>query len=212
MAIKKKYKYLLGLILLLLLIIYLLGKAGPFLVREDNIQKSDALVLLMGSFPARVLHAADLYHGGYAPELIFCEESNAGLKLLLDKGIELKSSNQQCRYAAIKLGIPDDSIILLPGNATSTQMEALIIREYLSKQPEIDTLTIVSTPGHTRRAGMIFEKAMKSLDHKVVIYTSPSSYSNFTGEKWWKDREDIQVVVIEYLKIFNFLVFEQWEL
>ena len=91
-------------------------------------------------------------------------------------------------------------------------MEALIIRDYLSKQPEIDTLTIVSTPGHTRRAGMIFEKAMKSLDHKVVIYTSPSSYSNFTGEKWWKDREDIQVVVIEYLKIFNFLVFEQWEL
>ncbi len=209
---KKKYKYLLGLLLLFLLISYLFSKAGQFLVREDSIKKSDALVLLMGSYPERVLHAADLYHAGYAPNLVFCAESNSGLQLLLNRGIELKSSNQQCRYAAIKLGIPDDSIILLPGNATSTQMEALIIRDYLSKQPEIDTLTIVSTPGHTRRAGMIFEKAMKSLDRRVVIYTSPSSYSNFTGEKWWKDREDIQIVVIEYLKIFNFLVFEQWEL
>lgn len=204
-------------ILSISLIIFTLGillftRAGSYLVRADSFKHGDAMVLLMGNWPERLLHANDLYSAGVSGSLLLVEEDNGALKWLNEKGIALESTSQQCFRAAIALGIPHYRINLLPGDAQSTQMEAIVARKFLYKCSGIDTLIVVSSPSHTRRAGMIFEEAIKSLDRKVLLYTSPSPYSDFTGEKWWNDREDIQIVVMEYLKIFNFLVFEQWEL
>lgn len=108
------------------------------------------------------------------------------------------------------LGIPKDSIVLLPGSATSTQMEALVVREYIKQNPETDTLIIVSSPSHTRRAGMIFERILQKENSNVCILTSPSAYNSFTGEGWWKSREDVQKVLSEYVKLVVWVVWERW--
>ena len=194
------------------LFVIITPRIGTFLVRQDKLQKADAMVLLMGSFPERILHATDLYKTGVAGKLIYAEEGSGALQLLRERGVILESSTEICRRVAITLGIPPDSIILLPGKAQSTQMEAIIVRDFLKTKPGIDTLIIVTSAAHTRRAGMIFGKALGEMDNQIVIYTSPSKYSGYTGVKWWKDREDIQQVVFEYIKMLNFLVFEQWEL
>ena len=51
-------------ILIALSAVYIGGcrRAGEWLVKEDVPPHADAMVLLMGSFPERVLQAADLYH------------------------------------------------------------------------------------------------------------------------------------------------------
>ncbi|MEA3443780.1 MAG: ElyC/SanA/YdcF family protein, partial [Bacteroidota bacterium] len=98
------------------------------------------------------------------------------------------------------------SIVLLPGSARSTKMEAQIIKEYIKQNPEINTLIVVSSPSHTRRAGMIFQKALNSGNRQTYIMTSPSKYSNFTGKGWWKNREDIQIMLSEYTKLLVWLV------
>ena len=102
--------------------------------------------------------------------------------------------------------------MILPGDATSTQMEAEIVRDYLATKPGIETLLLVSSAHHTRRASMIFKAALKPLEHPVSVYCSPSSYTAFCAEKWWKNREDIQDVLTEYLKIGNFVLFERRKL
>ena len=201
-------------ILITSLVIILLGlslmvrNAGTWLVKEDAAVKTYAMVLLMGSIPDRVLQAADVYRQGLANKLIIVQESMASYRKLQERGVHFQNTTQQCVEAAVELGIPADSIIVLPGDARSTQQEATIVREYIRLHPEISSITLVTSPDHTRRASMIFEKAFRKQNMPVTVQCSPSKYNGYTGIGWWKNKEGIQAVMMEYLKIINFLVLE----
>ena len=201
-------------ILITSLVIILLGlslmvrNAGTWLVKEDAAVKTYAMVLLMGSIPDRVLQAADVYRQGLANKLIIVQESMASYRKLQERGVHFQNTTQQCVEAAVELGIPADSIIVLPGDARSTQQEATIVREYIPLHPEISSITLVTSPDHTRRASMIFEKAFRKQNMPVTVQCSPSKYNGYTGIGWWKNKEGIQAVMMEYLKIINFLVLE----
>lgn len=199
-------------LIVLLFFIIVLPRAGSWLIREDKLLKSDAIVILMGNISDRIMQVADIYNRGFAGRFIIVEENMSGIEFLQKRGATLISNSEQARNIAIELGIPKDSIVLLPGSATSTQMEALVVREYIKQNPEIDTLIIVSSPSHTRRAGMIFQKALEKVNPKICLITSPSKYNSFTGNGWWKNREDIQTVLSEYVKLVVWVVFEQWKI
>src|SRR6266850_1399336 len=47
---------------------FMLG-VGHWLVKEDSLQKANAIAVLSGNFPARALEAASLYRSGYAREI-----------------------------------------------------------------------------------------------------------------------------------------------
>ncbi len=157
-----------------------------------------------------------------AGEVWIVEEGSGALGILEERGVSIISTTQQVHGALISLGIPAGSIVILPGGATSTQMEVEIIRDFLASrqgtealwpgQAGKDTLLVVSSAPHMRRASMIFNAAFKSLDQPVVICCSPSPYTKFNAEKWWRDKDDIQDVVLEYLKILNFVFFEKKDL
>jgi len=198
--------------IVLLLLAGACRKAGTWLVKEDQPGQADAMVLLMGSIPDRVLQTADLYGRRVAGKVVVVEESMGAYRVLEERGARIISNSTQARNALVVLGIPEDSIVILPGDATSTQMEAEIIRDYLSINPAIETVLLVSSPAHTRRASMIFKAAFKTLEHPVGVYNSPSSYTTFYAEKWWRTKEDIQKVVLEYLKMGNFILFERRQL
>ena len=70
----------------------------------------------------------------------------------------------------------------------------------------------MASSSHTRRAQMIFNAAFSTLEDPPELYCSPSSYSGFNAERWWKSRENIQSVVFEYLKMTSFLLFEKRKL
>jgi uncharacterized SAM-binding protein YcdF (DUF218 family) len=198
-------------ILLSLAVLYVGGcrRAGEWLVKEDVPVHTDAMVILMGDFPDRVLQAADLYHEGIAGELIIVEESMGPFKTLEARGADIISNTEQARKATVALGIPADSITVLPGNARSTQDEAIVVRDYISRCATIDTLLLVSSSAHMRRASMIFRAVLRDSEPPVYIGCSPSLYSSFRPEKWWHRKEDIQVVLSEYVKILNFVVIEK---
>lgn len=183
------------------------------MVKEDKQVHADAIVLLMGSISDRVLQVVDLYYQGLACKVILVETSHPeNINAIEERGGIFRSSALQSRTSLVSLGIPYDSILILQGGATSTQMESLIIREYLSTAPEIDTLLMVSSSEHTRRASMIFNSAFKSSEKPLTVYCSPSSYTKFNPEKWWRSKEDVQAVLMEYIKIANFLLFDRRKL
>ena len=162
----------------LLLVLYVgsCRRAGSWLVKEDVPPHADAIVLLMGNFTDRVLQAADLYNAGRADRLIIVEESMGGYQGLLERGVDIISHTSQAVNSSVALGVPADSITVLPGDARSTLDEAVIVRR-LSRNPipVSDTLILVSSPYHLRRASMIFRHgAGRSRDTPVFVGCSGS--------------------------------------
>ena len=197
--------------LLVIIILYVSGcrRAGAWLVREDVPEHADAMVLLMGGFPERVLQTVDLWHADRADRIIIVEESMGPFKRLEERGVSIISNSEQAANSLVTLGIPADSITLLPGNARSTLDEALVVRDYLAHSNSADTILLVSSATHMRRAYMIFNKAFKESDMPVYVGRSPSAWSSFNPDKWWRRKEDIQSVISEFVKIGSFVVFEK---
>ncbi|NLA49670.1 MAG: YdcF family protein [Bacteroidales bacterium] len=186
--------------------------AGKWLVRDNGEIHGDAVVILMGSIADRVLQAEYVYKQGLADRIIIVKESMGVYKALENKGVRIISSTWQVSNALTALGIPPGNIVILPGDAISTQMEAMRVRDYCLHQADIDTLLLVTSAHHTRRASMIFESAFRKKDIPVTILCSPSSFTKFDPSGWWKDKEGIQQVLLEYMKIANFLLLDKRQL
>lgn len=178
-------------------------------MKDDLPTHADAMVLLMGSFPERVIQAVDLYHDGRADRLMIVHESMGPYKLLESRGAVILTNTEQARNSAVALGMPADGITILPGDARSTLNEAVIIRNYLVGKPDIDTIILVSSPAHMRRASMIFKTALRDYERPMYIGCSPSAYSSFNPDRWWRRKEDAQAVLSEFVKIGSFVMFER---
>lgn len=184
-------------------------RAGTWLVKESVPSHADALVLLMGNFTDRVLQTADLYRSGIADRVIIAEESMGGYKGLTDRGVKIISHTSQAVSSLVALGVPADSITILPGDARSTLDEAVIVRDYIGTNPGLDTLILVSSPYHLRRSSVIFGKAFKEAGLTVFTGTSGSgTYTGFDADRWWRSKEDIQHVLTEVIKIGSFVTVE----
>ena len=208
-----KPRLLFFIILIVVIVTYIVGcrRAGTWLVKEETPPHADAMVILMGSFPERVLQACDSWKSGLAGRLIIVEESMGPFSMLEERGVNIVSNSEQAVSSLKELGVPADSIILLPGDARSTVDEALAVKKYLASSSSADTIVLVSSPAHMRRAYMIFKKVLRDFEKPVCVGTCPSSYSSFNPDKWWRRKEDVQSVVSEMVKILSFLTIEQRE-
>ena len=202
----------LALILILLLAVGSCRKAGSWLVKADETPHADVMVMLTGRITDRVLQIDDLYKQNVSGKVWIVEPGSGESQLLKERGVKIISESAMIRTALMDMSIPQDSIVVIPGDATSTMMEAEAVREYLQTQTGIDTLLLVSSSSHTLRAFKIFRAAMHPLDEPPVVQCSPNPYTSFDAEKWWKNKNDIQSVVTEYLKLANFVLFERREL
>jgi uncharacterized SAM-binding protein YcdF (DUF218 family) len=198
-------------ILLVLITLYAGGcrRVGKWLVKEDMPIHADVMVLLMGSFPDRVLQAVDLYKQGTTVRLTIVEESMDSFRALESRGADILSTTEQAYNSAVALGIPADSIKILLGDARSTLNEAVILSNYLAGKPDFDTIILVSSPAHMRRASIIFKAAFMDSPKPMYIGCSPSAYSRFQPEGWWRRKEDAQIVLSELVKIGSFILFER---
>jgi uncharacterized SAM-binding protein YcdF (DUF218 family) len=184
-------------------------RLGIWLAKEEVPPHADAMILLMGNFPERVLQAVDIYNEGVSDSLIIVHESMGPYKTLEARGANVIRPTDQACSAAVALGIPDSCIIILPGEARSTLDEAQAVRNYLADKPRIDTLILVSSPAHMRRAHLIFKTVLRKSGVNAYIGCSPSAYSAYNPKKWWRRKEDLQSVLSEWVKIISFIFFEK---
>ncbi|MBE3138297.1 MAG: YdcF family protein [Actinobacteria bacterium] len=146
------------------------------------------------------MQAVDIYNERYSDKIVLV---NSYRKML-------PGSAQLNKMAAIDLGVPEENILILEGSAKSTQDEALIIREYIRNNRVIESIILVTSKYHSGRSKKIFRKVLSGLDREISIYSSPSKYDTFNASQWWRDREDIKWVVLEYLKLANFYFRDQF--
>jgi len=205
--------YILGLVfLIVLLAVGSCRKAGGWLVKSEEPVHADVMVMLTGRITDRVLQVDDLYKQNVAGKVWIVEPGKGDYQALEERGVQIVSEITLIRNALIDMGIPQDSIVVLPGNATSTMMEAEAVREYLQTQTGIDTLLLVSSSSHTLRAFKIFKAAFRAMEEPPVVCCSPSIYTQFHAERWWKSKDDVQQVAEEYLKLLNYALFEKRKL
>jgi len=191
--------------------VFLIPNLGQWLVVLDELQESDMIVVLMGSAPDRILQAVDIYNERYSDKLVLVNGCRVDYDIFVGRGVEIPPGNAQLsKMAAIDLGVPEENILILKGNAKNTQGEALIIREYIRNNREIESIILVTSKWHSGRSKKIFRKALSGLDREINIYSNPSKYDPFNVNQWWKVREDINWVISDYLKLANFYFREQF--
>jgi len=185
----------------------LLGAVGRFLVFEDPPAKADAIVVLAGSFPDRILEAVALYEEGLAPRIVLCREPEGrAMKRLRERGIRDGSGTDRNRDVALELKVPDAAIELVDRPAGSTFGEAKVVLEHMKKHG-YHSILLVTSKMHTRRAAWIYRHVAGD---DVTIIVRAARDDGFGPDDWWRNRVSTRRLVIEYQKLFVFLLVDQW--
>jgi uncharacterized SAM-binding protein YcdF (DUF218 family) len=156
------------------------------LIREDRPAPADAIVVLAGDgFGNRILKAAELVRNGYAP-------------LVLVSGPEGLYGFNEAELAipyAERAGYPASWFLPVPHSYTSTSGEAQALAPELRRRG-VRTCLLVTSDYHTRRAGRIFRAAAP----EIRFYVIAAPYPNFHPDSWWRSREGLKIVFLEWEK------------
>jgi uncharacterized SAM-binding protein YcdF (DUF218 family) len=195
---------------LLLLSIILMPRIGYFLIKEHQLSDADAIVVLMGSVPARVLEADDVFKDINAREILLVKSFMEAEDILAKRNVVLPGDAELTRDALLQMGVPEDRIKILHGGAKSTFDEAKIIKSYLQANSEINKVILVTSSFHTFRTYKTFQHVIGKLDREVILLSRASRYDSFQPKRWWLDRQSAKIIVSEYAKLAYFYCWERW--
>lgn len=183
-----------------------IGFAGRFLLLDEPVSASDAIVVLGGSLPDRMIHGADLYRKGIAPIIVFGREpANPGIEELRRRGGTLPERDELNRSVALQLGVPESALILVEGRPSSTILEAEYIVPELRRRA-VRRVVLVSSKLHTYRASLIF----RAVAPEIEFVASATPYDPYDAESWWESRGQVRRVFFEYQKLAVFWLRDRW--
>ena len=184
-------------------------EAGRFLVVGDPPEHADAIVVLAGSYPDRILEAVDLYKQGLAPRILICRDPDtSGFRRVSALGLDIPRPYDINRMVAERLGVPPDAVEVLGRAADSTYAEAeVVLREALRRG--YHAIIVVTSKYHTRRAGEIYRFLAGG---QLRIIVCPARDDDFQTDHWWRDRITTRRLIIEYQKWLNFHLLDRWRL
>jgi len=185
----------------------LLSALGGFLIVQDDAAPADAIVVLSGSLPDRILQAVDLFQAQLAPRIILTREQPLpGLGALRARGATLPERHEQNIGIAEQLGVPAAAIAVMPAPTSSTVAEIRALVPYLKEQ-RVRSILLVTSKAHARRARLTF-RTFAGRDLRIAV--CPSRYDPFSAEQWWHERSSIRRLIIEYGKLLYFVVIDRW--
>ncbi|MDE2231259.1 MAG: YdcF family protein [Candidatus Omnitrophica bacterium] len=177
---------LLGLVLMVGAIPFLRA-VGSFLVVKDKLQPAD-IVIVLAHAQDRVAQAVQLYKEGYSKLLIM-----SGGRLLPSGNIEAVQMKQE----AVQAGVPPDRI-WLDLKTMHTFQDPIFLKPVLLSHG-FKSAIVVTSPYHTRRAAMIFNRMAEKTGIKIMY--CPAQNSRFDPQRWWLSCEGWKDVFWEYAKM-----------
>ena len=175
---------------------YTLGPLGDFLVVDDSPTPADAVVVLLGGGPERVLKSAELHRLKLAPRIVF--GSGYSRSEVLDRaprGFVWETESHAYRTALVSLGVePEDILIVASNKAFDTAHELETILSF-ARARDWDHLIIVSSSSHTRRVKLIFSRLGHGLTADIVSAPVPGF------DRWWAQGETRRSLAYQYLSM-----------
>lgn len=193
---RKKKLFLILLVLLSIIVLWfsapcLLKKIGSFSISNETLQKADIIIVLSGDDEGqRLRNACHLFQKGYAKKILL----SGGTNLWEETGIDLME-----KYL-VQLGIPQEDI--LSERRSESTVENALFSKRLMEGKGLKSAIVVTSPTHTRRVSIIFNKIF-SPKIKVMVSSDPNS---FRAEGWWHNSRDRRTVIREYFQIGWYLL------
>ena len=188
-----------GAIIFLLVSVYGFLHAGEWLVNEDPLEKSQAIIVLSGGLPDRALAASQIYRQGYAKEVWLTQPLQPGVSMA-ELQLPYASEEAYSRMVLIAKGVPPDAIRILKPRILNTADELQAVAAALDQQP-ITTAIIVTARSHTRRVRALWKKVSQGHRGRLIVRAAPDDY--FDPSHWWGTTNGALTVVREYLGLLN---------
>ncbi len=169
----------------------ILRAVGSFLVVQDELKKADVIVVLAGDSNERVKQGVALYKAGFSKYIIMSGGSTTS---------EV-SSAERMKKQALRLGVPEDAIILEP-KSLHTYDHPIFVKPILLKKG-FKSAIVISSPYHTRRTSFLFNRNFRRSGIELIYYPVQDSY--FKVDDWWKRDYTRRIVLQEYMKMVGSL-------
>jgi uncharacterized SAM-binding protein YcdF (DUF218 family) len=183
------------LVVLLGVLLFLLSRAGSFLVVDDP-QPSDAIVILAGSGDtpgyARTL---ELHRQGYAPNVFL----DAGI----NPGIYGRSEQDLAREYLYRTGDRVTEICSIYGGTTE---EEVVDVQHCLQRVGARSAILITTDFATRRVLDVFRKRLPQYRWSVAAASSPYHFA----EQYWKHRGWAKTVLQEWEDYLWWKLVDQW--
>jgi uncharacterized SAM-binding protein YcdF (DUF218 family) len=171
---------------------------GHWLVKEDSLQKANAIAVLSGNFPARALEAASLYRSGYAGE-IWLTHPGPQSDTLTQMGIHYPGEADFNYQVLRRQGVPAKAIHVLDAPIINTSDELDVISGTL-QQKKSASVIVVTNKAHTRRVHELWNR-FDSVRGKIIVHGIAND--DFRPSAWWTSTGDTQQVIHEILGMIN---------
>ena len=165
------------------------------LVVSAPLASADAIVVLSGSsaYVERTHKAAELYREGRAPLILLTNDNTRG---------GWSSAQQRNPFFVeramdelINAGVPADRIRIVPGVASSTRDEALVVKDYAAREG-FRSVLVVTSSYHSRRALRTMQQVFAGSEMVIGLEASSTPPTAF----WWVRPEGWRNVGSEFVK------------
>ena len=168
--------------------------AGDELAVRHDPKKVDAIVVFSGdgessyinqSYQRRTLDAIHYFKSGYAPLIILSSGKNQTI-----------SEVEIIRSLLINRQVPNNSIQILNEYPRSTYENVALVKEILTRN-NINSILLITSPYHSRRALWVWRKAMPDLNVLApIVVDTPKE-----EPQWSANLDQIKVIIYEYAAI-----------
>jgi uncharacterized SAM-binding protein YcdF (DUF218 family) len=188
-----------GILLVVLMVIGVM-RAGTVLIVADPIQKADAIVVIGGAIPFRAMRAGALYKQGLAPEVWLTEGYRNAAEIELERlGVHPTHEHVYNQAVLERLGVPAAAIHVIPDRNNNTATEMRSIGRY-ARARKVSRVMLVTSDYHSRRVRTLWRKLVGTSPEGLVQYTDADP---FNGRRWWADAADGWQVSREWFGLLN---------
>jgi uncharacterized SAM-binding protein YcdF (DUF218 family) len=180
---------------------------GSLLIVQKPLAKADCILILSGSAAhvERVDEASALFNAGVAPQIFLTDDGQRG-------GWDERTQKnpyfvELAVWRLMQNGVPQDSIVILPGAVAGTADEANIGIVAASERG-VRSMLLVTSAYHSRRALSAFDQAKirEQSDIQIGMISPASGDLGFSGHSWRLNPSSWSSVGSEWVKLVYYWV------
>jgi len=117
----------------------------------------------------------------------------------MERGLNYPENKDLLLMLLKGLGVPRDALLISDQSVGSLFEEAELVKKVVEDRG-YRSIIVITSPTHSRRAWLTFRRVFRG-NENIRILMTPTTYSNFKPEDWWKKGPYSQEVIAEYGKL-----------
>ena len=174
------------------------GLGTALVVRDDQrLAPADAIVVLAGNAPDRLVHAQELFEAGYAPLLVVSDER------LISYGLDVtwRTLFESGRAAPT---LPRAAVAIMSDPPPESTLDEARRAAALLQARGLHSAILVTDPFHSRRAELLFSAQFRR--QGLSLQSSPAAGEDIDLSRWWQQPRAARQVIEEYAKLAAYFV------